>query len=229
MGSRSSSLNRKVRNSYIVSTISIAMVLFLLSSVSYLILNALTATQAIKESVVIHMILNEELSQEDKVGLEGKLLKVAGVKSVDYVTKVEAAKDFSDYIGGDFEEFLEGNPLPDSYEISMVADSSDRGSIELFESLVTEWKGVDEVIYQKSVIEQVASNINKFNIVMLVFGGVLLLISLILLNNTIRVSIFAKRHIISTMKLVGATKWFIRRPFIWSGVKQRLQRLCLLG
>lgn len=220
MGNRPNNINRKVRNSYIVSTISVAMVLFLLSSVSYLILNALSATQSIKESVVIHMILNDKLPQEDKLEMGGKLLELEGIKSAVYITKEEAAKEFVEYIGGNFEEFLDGNPLPDSYEINLLAESSDKDSVEQLEKIVMEWKGVDEVIYQKNVLEQISSNINKFNLVLLMFGGMLLLISLILLNNTIRVSIFAKRHIISTMKLVGATKWFIQRPFIWRGVKQ---------
>ena len=220
MGKKSNKINRKVRNSYIVSTISVAMVLFLLSSVSYLILNALSATQSIKESVVIHMILNDKLPQEDKIALKDKLIELNTVKSVVYITKDKAAEEFIEYIGGDFEEFLEGNPLPDSYEINMMAENSDMSSVEKFEKLVMEWDGVDEVIYQKNVLEQITSNINKFNLVLLMFGGMLLLISLILLNNTIRVSIYAKRHIISTMKLVGATKWFIQRPFIWGGIKQ---------
>ena len=220
MGKKSNKINRKVRNSYIVSTISVAMVLFLLSSVSYLILNALSATQSIKESVVIHMILNDKLPQEDKIALKDKLIELNTVKSVVYITKDKAAEEFVEYIGGDFEEFLEGNPLPDSYEINMMAENSDMSSVEKFEKLVMEWDGVDEVIYQKNVLEQITSNINKFNLVLLMFGGMLLLISLILLNNTIRVSIYAKRHIISTMKLVGATKWFIQRPFIWGGIKQ---------
>ncbi len=220
MGSRSNHISRKVRNSYIVSTISVAMVLFLLSSVSYLILNALSATQSIKESIVIHMILNEKLPQDDKIKLGDKLLELEGVKSVKYITKQEAAEEFVEYIGGNFEEFLDGNPLPDSYEINMQAKSSDMSGVEQMEKLVVEWDGVEEVIYQKNILEQISSNINKFNLVLLMFGGMLLLISLVLLNNTIRVSIFAKRHIISTMKLVGATKWFIQRPFIWSGVKQ---------
>ena len=220
MGSKSNNIKRKVRNSYIVSTISVAMVLFLLSSVSYLIINALNATQSIQESVVIHMILNDKIPQESKALLRGKLLRLEGVKNVTYITKTEAAKAFAEYVGGDFEEFLDDNPLPDSYEINMLADHSSRKSVERLEKLVMQWRGVDEVLYQKNVLEQIASNINKFNLVMLMFGGMLLLISLVLLNNTIRVSIFSKRHIISTMKLVGATKWFIQRPFIWNGVKQ---------
>lgn len=83
-----------------------------------------------------------------------------------------------------------------------------------------QWEGVAEVVYQRGVLEQIGQNINKFNMILLLFGGTLLIIALILLNNTIRVTIFSKRYIINTMKLVGATKWFIMRPFLSRSILQ---------
>ena len=111
-------------------------------------------------------------------------------------------------------------PLPDSYEVKLDGRSAETGALSALEKQVMSWDGVDEVVYQRNVIEQVTSNINKFNLVLLLFGGALLIISLILLNNTIRVTIFSKRYLIHTMKLVGATRWFITKPFLGGSILQ---------
>lgn len=215
-------IKRKVRNSYIISTVSIALVLFLLSAVGYLTLNALSATRKMKESVAMYVMLDKETGNPERRALEKELQAMPSIREVTYVSKEMAAKEFKEYVGSDFEEFLKQNPLPDSFEIRITADSSNKEAVEALEELLISKEEVDEVVYHKNVIEQVVSNINKFNLILLFFGGTLLVISLILLNNTIRVSIFAKRYIINTMKLVGATRWFILRPFVWSAVKQGL-------
>lgn len=215
-------LKRKVRNSYIISTLSIALVLFLLGSVGYLILNAVTATQRMKESVTIYVMLKDDLTKEGRTQIKENLLKEDAVREVEYVSKSEAAADFKEYVGTDFVEFLQQNPLPDSYEVRLNARSSDKDIVRALEKQITKWSGVDEVVYQRNVIEQISSNINKFNLILLLFGGTLLVISLILLNNTIRVTIYSKRYIINTMKLVGATKWFIIKPFMVSSMLQGL-------
>ena len=107
-------------------------------------------------------------------------------------------------------------PLPRSSK----STSADKETISALEKEVSQWEGVAEVVYQRGVLEQIGQNINKFNMILLLFGGTLLIIALILLNNTIRVTIFSKRYIINTMKLVGATKWFIMRPFLSRSILQ---------
>ncbi len=209
-------IKRKVRNSYLISTVSIALVLFLLGSVSYLILNALSATDRLKESVTIYVMLKDGLSEQETADLRKQIETKESVREVKYITKEQAAEDFRAYIGNDFEEFLDENPLPNSFEVGLTAEASEKEAIRSLEKELTALTGVDEVIYQKGVIEQIGSNINKFNLILLLFGGALLFIALILLNNTIRMTIVAKRHIINTMKLVGATRGFILRPFLAS-------------
>ncbi|MFI3331293.1 MAG: permease-like cell division protein FtsX [Rikenellaceae bacterium] len=207
-------LERKVRRSYFVSTLSVALVLFLLGSVGYLIINAISATDRIKESVSVFVMLKNDLGDEKHEQLKKKLEAHEHVGTVKFVSKTEAAEDFKEYVGSDFVEFLEFNPLPNSFEVSLQAKSAEKEIVTAFEKELLTWEGVDELVYQRSVIEQISSNINKFNIILLLFGGTLLIISLILLNNTIRMSILSKRYIINTMKMVGATRWFIMRPFI---------------
>lgn len=222
-------LKRKVRNSYAISTVSIALVLFLLGTIGYLILNAMTATERMKESVTIYVMLKNDLSQEQKDKIKNELLAQEVVKEALFVSKEQAAEDFKEYVGNDFVEFLEQNPLPDSYEVRLNARSSEKDVVEALEKKITNWSEVDEVVYQRNIIEQISSNINKFNLILLLFGGTLLVISLILLNNTIRVTIFAKRYVINTMKLVGATQWFIIKPFMVSSILQGIYAAIVAG
>ena len=208
------SLRRKVRNSYIISTISIALVLFLLGSVGYLIFNAVRATDLMKENVAIHLMIKQGTSDERIAEIGRELGAHEAVKEVTFVPKAVAAENFKEQIGSDFVEFLAFNPLPDAYEVKLHAQYSDKDYVRKFEKEAASWNGIEEVVYQRAVVEQIGSNINKFNLVLLLFGGALLVIALILLNNTIRLTIYPKRYLINTMKLVGASKWFIMKPFL---------------
>ena len=208
------SLRRKVRNSYIISTISIALVLFLLGSVGYLKFTALRATDLMKENVAIHLMIKQGTSDERIAEIGRELGAHEAVKEVTFVPKAVAAENFKEQIGSDFVEFLAFNPLPDAYEVKLHAQYSDKDYVRKFEKEAASWNGIEEVVYQRAVVEQIGSNINKFNLVLLLFGGALLVIALILLNNTIRLTIYSKRYLINTMKLVGASKWFIMKPFL---------------
>ncbi len=213
-------IRRKVRNAYIISTVSVALVLFLLGSVGYLILGALGTTQRLKESMTVYVMLSDTVSAQTTTAIGEKLKANRSVREMKFIGKDQAAQEFQEYLGDDFIEFLDQNPLPDAYELKMTAAASDKASLEALEKEVSAWDGVNEVVYQRGVLEQIGQNINKFNLILLLFGGTLLIIALILLNNTIRVTIFAKRYIINTMKLVGATRWFIMRPFLGRSILQ---------
>ena len=202
-------IKRKVRNAYIISTVSIALVLFLLGAVGYLILGALNASNRLKENVSVFVMLKDGIPEETSAAVKRQLETNPAIREVKFIPKDQAAADFQAYLGSDFVEFLQTNPLPDSYEVKLDGRSAETGALSALEKQVMSWDGVDEVVYQRNVIEQVTSNINKFNLVLLLFGGALLIISLILLNNTIRV-----------MKLVGATRWFITKPFLGGSILQ---------
>ncbi len=215
-------LKRRVRSSYFISTVSIAMVLFLLGATTYLILNAMNATDRLRESVVIHVMLRDGLSVEQTSAIRMALELAENVREVNYVPKAEAAEKFIAESGEDYTPFLgddpDANPLPDSFEVGLAARGTERELIEAFVSGVERIDGVDEVVYQKGVVGQIGDNLGKFKLVLLLFGGALLAISLILLNNTIRMTIIARRRIINTMKLVGANAGFIMRPFVGTAV-----------
>ncbi len=197
------------------------MVLFLLGSVGYLILSLVNATDRMKENVAVYVMLKNGLSDDGKDAVRDKLLALDGVKEAVFVSKDEAARDFLEHAGDDFTQFLDFNPLPDSYEVRMTADGGQQ-ALRGLERRAMSWPEVDEVVYQRGVVEQIGTNITKFQIALLIFGAVLLVISVILLRNTIRVTIYSKRYIISTMKLVGADRWFILRPFLGSSIRQGL-------
>ncbi len=215
-------LRRRIRSSYIISTVSIAMVLFLMGATTYLILNVLNATNRLRESVVIHVMLADGLSTEQISTIRVSLESQEVVRSVTYIPKAEAAAKFIAETGEDFTEFLgdnpAANPLPDSFEVGLAARATEGQLIDDFVAVAEAMDGIEEVVYQRGVVEQIGTNLGKFNLVLVLFGGTMLVISLILLNNTIRMTIIAKRRIISTMKLVGATGGFIMRPFVGSAV-----------
>jgi cell division transport system permease protein len=222
MSTNEKKIKRRVRNAYLIATVSIALVLFLLGSVGYLILNARDASDQLKENITLSVWLKDEPTPDGINALQGRIRGLTGVKNATYTSREEAARQFTAFSGVDFDGFLEENPLPASFEVTLLAEYSDPDSVRMFDATVSEWKEVDDVLYEERIIEQVAGNIRKFNIVLLFFGGTLLLISLILIRNTIRMSIFSRRSIINTMKLVGATRGFILRPFLWKSVGQGL-------
>ncbi|MCM1150895.1 MAG: permease-like cell division protein FtsX [Alistipes sp.] len=217
-------MKRKVRNSYMVATVSIALVLFLLGSVGYLMLAAMKVARTLQSSIRISVELRNDITEAQRRAVEKRLNDQELVSELLYVSKGEKIEDqeFRRMFGSQFEEILGENPLLDSYELTLTAQSADKELIEAFIGGIEHLKGVAHVSYPALMAERLHATVNKIRFVLLLFGGALLLISLILLSNTIRLAIFSKRYLINTMKLVGATKWFIMRPFLASSITQGL-------
>ena len=215
-------LKRRVRNSYIVSNISIALVLFLLGSVGYLMTAAMQVARTLQESVTVTVELRNGADEGQKESLGKRFEANELVSHVEYSSKDDKLNDayFRQMFEQEFEAILEENPLLDSFELTLSADSADPDKLETFIAQIAELDGVDRVSYPAQTVERLHATIAKIRLVLLLFGGALLVISLILLNNTIRLAIFSKRYLINTMKLVGATKWFIMRPFLGSSITQ---------
>ena len=215
-------IKRKVRRSYIVSTISIALVLFLLGSVGYMLTAALGTAHSLRNSVTLSAELDSSLKSEQRTAIEQQITSMEGVTGVEFSAREEKIQDeeFRRMFASEIENILAENPLRDSYEVYIGALESD-AIAEMADSLAS-IEGIVYVAYPASTIEQLHSTINKIIIGLMVFGGALLLISLILLNNTIRLAIFSRRYLINTLKLVGATKGYIMRPFLSTAAKQGL-------
>lgn len=215
-------LKRKVRNSYIVSTISITLVLFLLGTVGYLMVAAMKVADTLQRSISVSVELANGLSDQRKAEIETQLASEELVGTIVYVPREEKAEDaeFRRMFGSEFEEILQENPLLDSYELTLTAASADKELLEGFIAAAEKISGVENVSYPALMAERLHATVGKIRLVLVLFGGALLVISLILLSNTIRLAIFSKRYLINTMKLVGATKWFIMRPFLGSSLTQ---------
>ena len=215
-------LKRKVRNSYIVSTVSITLVLFLLGSVGYLMVAAMKVADTLQESIAVTVELENGLSDEQKDAVNRQLTAEDLVATIAYVDKKEKIEDaeFRKMFASEFEEILDENPLLDSFELTLTAASADKELLDGFIAGISEIAGVERVSYPALMAERLHATVGKIRLVLVLFGGALLVISLILLGNTIRLAIFSKRYLINTMKLVGATKWFIMKPFLGRSITQ---------
>jgi cell division transport system permease protein len=211
---------RKAQSSYFSTVISISLVLFMLGTLGLIVLHAQKLSDYVKENIGFSVILKENVKEVDIVQLQKTLDAANYVKSTEYITKEKAAESLKNDLGEDFISFLGYNPLLASIEVRLKADFANNDSIAWIERDLLSNTKVKEVIYQKSLISMVNENIKKISLVMLGFSALLLLISIALINNTIRLSIYSKRFLIKSMQLVGATKGFIRRPFVIKGIMQ---------
>lgn len=213
-------LRRKVRRSYVVSTVSIALVLFLMGSVGYMLATALQTARDLRCGIALSAELDDNVDESGRARIEQQLMAIDGVVAVRYSDKEEKINDeeFRRMFEAEIEEIIQENPLRNSFEVSVSA--VDRASLDAAADYMAAIEGVVYVAYPAATIERLHSTITKITIVLTAFGGALLIISLILLNNTIRLAIFSRRYLINTFKLVGATKGYIMRPFLGAAAKQ---------
>jgi cell division transport system permease protein len=196
------------------------MVLFLLGSVGYMLTSALTTAHTLRSSITLSVELGGKLSDTQQEAVRGEIEKIEGVQSITFLAKETKMEDaeFRRMFAAEIESILEENPLHNSFEVSVA--TPDKAATDAIVERLSEIKGVEYVAYPASTIEQLHSSLRKITIILVAFGGALLLISIILLNNTIRLAIFSRRYLINTLKLVGATKGYIKRPFLATAAKQ---------
>ena len=206
--------SQQLRSSYITTVISISLVLFVIGLVGLLILNAHKISQHVKENIELTIFLNDDVKEVEMIRFENILKTSDFVRQTAFVSKDSAARELTQEIGEDFVSFLGYNPLSPSIEVKLKADYANIDSIAKIEKKLSKYSLVKEVSYQKSLIETINQNVKRISIILLVFCGLLFIISLSLINNTIRLSVYARRFLIKTMELVGATRSFVRAPFI---------------
>ncbi|NPA38146.1 MAG: cell division protein FtsX [Chlorobi bacterium] len=205
---------RKLRSSYFTTIISIALVLFVLGIIGLLLLNANRLSVYVKENLGFTILLKGNARTAEVKRLE-KVLKTSDfIKSTEYIDKDRAAKELEQELGEDFVDFLGYNPLLSSIDVKLYADYTSPDSIAKIEKILLDFPQVKEVYYQKNLVHLVHKNVNRISLVLSLFAFLLLTIAIALINNTIRLSVYSKRFLIRTMQLVGATKGFIRKPFL---------------
>lgn len=207
---------------FITSSISTTLVLLLLGLVVFFVLAAHNLSIYVRENINFSVLINDDMKEADILKLQKRLDKEPFVKQTEYISKKQALKEQTEAMGTDPEEFLGYNPFTASIEIKLHSDYANSDSIAKIEKLIKKNTNIQEVLYQRELIDLVNENIRNISLVLLTLAVVLTLISFALINNTIRLAIYSKRFLIHTMKLVGASWGFIRRPFlrrnIWSGV-----------
>jgi len=220
---------QKLKTSSVTVVISLALVLFMLGLLGLVVINAKKLSNHIKENVGFQVVLKDTTTQAELDILKQEISSSAFTKQVDYISKDEAAKKLQKDLGEDFISFLGYNPLLSSLDVKLNSDYANIDSLSGFEKQIMQKHFVKEVIYHKDMIKQVNENAKLISVYILIFSGLLLIVAIALINNTIRLSIYAKRFLIRTMYLVGATQGFIRMPFILKGVRQGIIAGVLAG
>lgn len=201
-------------NLHFTTTVSVALVLFMVGLISFLFIFTHEMTNYAKENIGFSVVLRDDCSQNDISRIEKFLASAPFVKSSFYISKEQALADHVADLGEDPTKFLGFNPLQASIEVKLRANFTDSANVAQARQKVTVFKGVQEVVYQEDVISLLNKNVQRLSIIFGAITLVLLFISIALINNTIRITVYSDRFIINTMKLVGAKAWFIRRPFI---------------
>ena len=207
---------------FITSSISTTLVLLLLGLVVFFVLGAHNLSVYVKENINFSVLISDDMKESDILKLQKKLDKESFVKETEYISKKQALREQTEAMGTDPQEFLGYNPFTASIEIKLHSDYANSDSIAKIEKLIKKNTNIQEVLYQKDLIDAVNDNIRNISLMLLGLAVILALISFALINNTIRLTIYSKRFLIHTMKLVGASWSFIRRPFLrrnfWIGV-----------
>lgn len=209
---------RKLQSSYLTTIVSITLVLFMLGLLGLILLNSKKLGDHVKENIGFSIIMNPGVKEARIMELKKNLDASEFVKYTEYITPEEAAEELQKELGEDFIGFLGFNPLLPSIDLRLNAQYANIDSLKVIEARLLENIDIKEVYYQESLVEMINKNVRRISLFILIFSFLLLIIAIALINNTIRLSVYSKRFLIRSMQLVGATKSFIRMPFILTGI-----------
>lgn len=207
-------LKNSLFSSYFTTTISISMILFLFGLLGLLLINAQRLSDYVMENIGVTLILKDDAKEVDIMKLQKKLETTNYIKSTRFIDKESAAVELKNELGEDFIDFLGFNPLLSSIDVTVYAGYANPDSLVMLEKKLLSNPEILEVYYQRNLVKQLNSNVKKISFILLTLCLLMFIIFTALINNTIRLSIYSKRFLINTMQLVGATRSFIRRPFI---------------
>ncbi len=202
-------------HSRLTSIISIALVLFLLGLILLIGVLGKELSAYVKENISFSIVLKDALSTTEIKKMQKKLDALPYIKSTTYISKEQAAKELEEELGENPETFLGFNPLQASIEVKLHSEYANPDSLQHIEKAIKNYTTVTELLYRKDMMQMVNENVKQVSLILLTLAVILMAISFVLISNTIRLLIYSKRFLIHTMKLVGATAGFIRRPFIW--------------
>jgi len=209
-------------NAYLSSVISISLVLLLVGVASLLLVNAKGVSDYFKENMQVSVMMKQTVGDEEALRFKETLDGERYIKNTVFISKEQGQRELAQQLGEDFLDVFETSPIPVSIDVTLAADYVSADSLEVVRKEISRSPLVEEVIYQKSLVDALNANLNRISLVLGVFISLLLFISFVLINNTVRLSVFARRFTIHTMKLVGATRSFIRGPFLLQSAFQGL-------
>lgn len=210
---------RRLISSYFSVVLSIFLVLFLLGILGLFIINSQKLANDFREKIAMTVFFENSASKTDLNSFETELKKAQFAKTYVYVSKEDAAKQHTDIIGEDFLKFLGENPLQNSFDIHLKAKYVEKDSIAKIEKKLKSNNLISDIVYDKQLVNLVNDNIKKVSMWILIISGFLTFIAVLLINSSLRLSIYSNRFIIKTMQMVGATKSFIRKPFVMRSIK----------
>lgn len=215
-------IRRRIANAYLSSVISISLVLMLIGIAALLIVNARSVSDYFKESLQVSVLMKQEVSEKQAEEYRKAISELPFVRTTRLVSKEEGTEELKQMLGEDFLSVFESSPVPLSIDVSLRAEYVSPDSLEFVKSKLSAYKIVDEIECQQSLVEALNANLAKISLVLGIFILLMLFVSFVLINNTVRLSVFSRRFTIHTMQLVGATRSFIRKPFLVSAVWQGL-------
>ncbi len=213
-------IGRRITNAYLSSVISISLVLLLVGVAGLLLVNAKGVSDYFKEHMTVSVILHGGVSEEDALDYMHDMERLPFVRSGEYISVEQGTEEMKALLGEDFMSVFSSSPIPVSIDFTITADYISEDSLAVVKADFSRSPLVDEVSYQTSIVETLNENIGRISLVLLVFIALLLFISFVLINNTLRLSFFSRRFTVHTMRLVGATKGFIRGPFVAQSIFQ---------
>ena len=207
-------IGSRIRNAYLSTVISISLVLLLVGIAALLLVNAKSVSDYFKENMQISVMLKQDVGEKKAKDFLLDIGSERFIKSTEFISVEQGEREMALMLGEDFLDVFETSPIPISIDVTLKADYVSADSLDMVRKEIAASPLVEEVVYQRSLVEALNANLSKISLVLGVFIALLLFVSFVLINNTIRLNVYARRFTIHTMKLVGATRSFIRAPFL---------------
>lgn len=207
-------IRKRIANAYLSSVVSISLVLLLIGIGSMLLVNTESVSNYFKENMTISVMMRPEVTESQAIDFTESVDTLSFVHSAEFISRERGEEEMVKMLGEDFLKVFETSPIPVSVNLTLNAAYVSPDSVKLVEKKLMDSPLVEEVVYQQSLIDSLNANLSKISLVIAVFIGLLMFISYVLISNTMRLSFYDKRFTVHTMKLVGATRSFIRAPFL---------------
>ena len=215
-------MRRRLVSAWISTVISLSLVLLLIGVGTLLLVNARAVSDYFKENLQVSVLLKEQVEEEDALAYEEKVAALPGVRSTHFVSREQGVEEMSRLLGRDFLDVFETAPVPISIDVNLEAEYVSSDSLALMQAALQESPLVEEVVYQTSLVDALNQNLQKISLLLLILVALLLFISFVLIANTVRLDLYSRRFSIHTMHLVGATRRYIRAPFVGRAALQGL-------